>query len=138
MAVWTLFPADLNVIPTRRSIQAEQTNAESDPGVDDGLNLEAVAGFTVYFVCAEGEAFNSATTLFKAFRYDERVGGLPVRSAEHDVTVGADGVGFRGIAAAFSVASPRGRVCHIWDGTGVTGGNVTVTYTASMLVGVRA
>lgn len=136
MATWALLDTNASHAP-RRSIAANETAAEGVPGATDGLSLEGVAGFTLYAACGLGETWNAGTAVLKAWRYDPMVGVMS-RAAEHDVTVGTDAVGQRAIAVAFSVASPRGRICHIWDGTGVTGGNVTVSYTASMLVGVKA
>jgi hypothetical protein len=133
MAIWRFTETDSRVKP-RKSVQAVQVASEGEPAITDGLNLQGVAGFNLFAVCDVGEAFTSDTTTFKAYRFDATA-GVMTRASEHDVSVGVGGVGARGICATFTVASPRGRIIHIWDGTGVTGGNVTVTYTASMLVG---
>ena len=119
-----------------RSCYAVQTNAEGAPSGTDGMDLGGIAGFTLYASCEEGQTFNDAAAVFEAWRYDATV-GVWSRAAELDVTVGASQTGVRSLAVAFSVASPRGYIAHIWDGSGVTGGNVTVAYAASRLIGEK-
>ena len=115
--------------------QAVQTNAESDPGtVAEGVSARGVAGYTFTAECENGQSFNNAATVFKAWTWDDTV-GFWSRVPEADITVGADVLGSRRFAVSFTVASPRGRRIHVWDGTGVTGGNVTTTYTVSLLSG---
>lgn len=120
-----------------KDVVATQTNSEGAPTSSDGLSLDGVAGFTFWAQCATGQTFNNAASVFAAWRYDPACGDDPVRAPELDVTVGASGVGLAAFASAFTVGSPRGRIVHVWDGTGVTGGDVTTTYTASLLTGER-
>ena len=115
-------------------IQSPGASAPTDP--TDGLNLESIAGFTLYATCDSGQSFNSAATMLKAYRYDPYV-GIWARAAELDITIGSEPLTLRSIATAFSVSSPRGSIAHIWDGTGVSGGNLTISYTVSMLTGDR-
>lgn len=138
MAAWVLYDTDASHAP-RRSISGIETAAEagSTPATTAGLNLEGVAGFTMYAFADGGQTWNSATAVLKAWRIDPLI-NVYFRAPELDVTVGAEAVGQRGIAVAYSVSSPRGRIVHVWDGTGVTSGNVTVAYLASMLVGGKA
>lgn len=115
--------------------QAVQTNAESDPATSsEGLSVRGVAGYTFTAECAEGQTFNNAATVFAAWTWDDAIGAW-ARVPEADITVGAEALGSRRFAVTFTVSSPRGRRIHVWDGTGVTGGNVTTTYTASLLTG---
>jgi len=119
-----------------RDVQATQSVGEPVPSVGDGLDLAGVAGFNLWMVCDAGQSFSSADVVFEAYRYDA-ASGVWARAPEHDITIGSSAVGERSIAVAFTVASPRGRICHVWDGTGVTGGNVTTTYSTSLLTGER-
>ena len=130
MATWTRLSTGT------KDVQAVQSVGESVPAAGDGLDLSGVAGFNLWMVCDSGQSFNSADVVFEAYRYDE-ASSVWARAPEHDITIGSSAVGERSIAVAFTVASPRGRICHVWDGTGVTGGDVTTTYSTSLLTGER-
>lgn len=118
-----------------RSVVSTQTTSESAPSdAGDGMLLEDVAGFRVCFSCDAGKTFNDAASVFEAYVYSPSAGRW-ARSAEHDVTVGALNIGNRDFSVTFSVASPRGRIAHIANAIGVTGGALTLTYESSALSG---
>ena len=124
--------------PGSRSVVSTQTTTESAPTLStEGLLLEDVAGFRVCFSCDSAQTFNAAGSVFQAYVYSGSTTRW-ARSAEHDVTVGTSHTGFRDFSVTFSVSSPRGRVAHIANAIGVTGGNLTLTYEASFLSGVNA
>lgn len=112
--------------------QAAQSNAETDPTGSDGMNARGTAGYTFWAEAAVGQTF-TAGVVFEAWIYDAATGQW-ARASEADITVGAAEDGLRRFAVSFTVASPRGRRCHVWDGTGPAG-PVTTTYTASLLTG---
>jgi len=118
-----------------RSVVSTQTTTEAAPtGGSEGLDLESVAGFTIHFACDVGETFTSAASVFEAYRYNSRT-GIWSRSAEHDVTVGAEGLGKRAFAVSYQVASPRDRVAHVANAVSVSGGGLTLDYRCSQLNG---
>jgi hypothetical protein len=98
------------------------------------LNLDEVAGFVLHCYADVGQTINAAGGVFQAYRYDE-VAAVWMRAAELDVTITADDIGGRGFSTAFQVASPRGRVAHIANLVGVSGGGVTLDYLVSYLSG---
>lgn len=114
-----------------RDAQAVQTVSEAPTSNTEGLWVGGVAGYTFWASLPEAQAFVSGT-VFAAWAYDEAT-AVWVRVPEADITCGAAENGLRRFAVTFTVASPRGRRIHVWDGTGP--GPVTTTYTASLLSG---
>jgi hypothetical protein len=95
----------------------------------DGFSLGGVGGFSLVVQCDEGQTFNAATGSLLAYLHDPLTGWQRAADSALDLPIPAVALGQRGVVfSGFSVANPRGRICHVPSGVGVTGGSLTITY----------
>jgi hypothetical protein len=120
---------------TLRSVQSVQSPTDAKPSSSsDGLNLYGVAAFLLTFSCDVGQSFSSTVGEFDRYQYDENTSmWTPVFGREEVVPLAA--LGQRAFSILERVQLPRGGLAHIANGIGITGGQLTLTYTPVLAVG---
>jgi hypothetical protein len=118
------------------SSKAVQATTEDAPTLGtEGVDIRPCAGINLYAEADEGQTF-SGTGSVVGFMYDPLCGWS--RAAELDASfVAADADNRRVFLGAFPISAPRGRVAHVCNGVGVSGGGVTLYYAMSGLYGER-
>jgi hypothetical protein len=118
------------------SAKSVQATTETAPiAATDGADLTPCAGFNLYAEADSGQTF-TGTGDFVAFMYDPICGWS--RASELDASaVAADADNRRIFLGSFPISAPRGRVAHVCNAVGVSGGGVTLYYAMSSLLGER-
>jgi hypothetical protein len=133
MATWSMQSAARG-----RSVTcAQAATGESAPTLaTEGMNLDSVGGFDLTVACDEGETFSApAAGTLQAYRYFSTPAAW-FRAPEFDVTIPAAVEGLRYAAfPGWTVANPHGRIAHIADSVSVSGGGLTIAYTATSIQG---
>jgi hypothetical protein len=121
MATWTSSGS--------RSVTSVQSTTEATaPTANEGVNLDAVSGFNIYVEADEGQTLTGSGDLLGYLKSGIR-GRWARGDAQLDLAIPAEANGHRTyVFSGFTVPSPRGRLAHLCDGVGVSGGGVTITY----------
>ena len=125
MATWSQYGGLRSVIST-------QATTEAAPAATDGMNLDAVAGFTVYMQAASSQTFTGTGTL--AFYLIDTFGVARAGWLDWTIPSWANGQNIISMPT-IAVSSPRGRVVPLCSSVGVSAGNVTVYVMANHLYG---
>lgn len=107
------------------STKSVQATTESAPTLDtEGVDLSPCGGFNLYAEADSGQTFTGTGSVV-GLMYDPICGWA--RAAELDASfTAADSGNRRVFLGSFPISAPRGRLAHVCNSVGVTGGGVTL------------